>query len=200
MGSASIFNGNYVRTLKQNLSLNGATEIQSGTVDPTSVATTAPIGAMYMNTSNGLIYRKLDAGSSTNWEILGAAGSSGINYITNSGAQANTTGWATYADAAGAVPVDGTGGSPNVTWTRSTTTPLRGIAEFNFVKDAANRQGQGVSSAFTIDLADRAKIMQISFDYDVVSGTYSGGTSSTNSDLIVYIYDCLLYTSPSPRD
>lgn len=117
-----------------------------------------------------------------------------INYVKNSNAEINTTGWATYADAAQATPVDGTGGSPNVTWTRSTTTPLRGQADFNFAKDAANRQGQGVSYDFTIDSADQGKVMNISFDYEVVSGTFASG------DMTVWVYDvtnALLLNQPS---
>ncbi|MEZ0208746.1 MAG: hypothetical protein ACAH17_01035, partial [Candidatus Paceibacterota bacterium] len=112
-----------------------------------------------------------------------------VNYIKNGHAEVNTTGWATYADAAASRPVDGTGGSPTVTWTRSTSSPLRGQASFLLTKDAANRQGEGASYAFTIDSADQAKVLNISFDWAVASGTYSGGSSSTDSDLIVYIYD-----------
>lgn len=104
-----------------------------------------------------------------------------INYISNGRAYDSTIGWATYADAAGAQPVDGTGGSPNVTWSRDTTTPLRQSADFNFVKDAANRQGQGVSYDFTIDNADLAKVITVTFDYEVLSGTYATG------DLTVYL-------------
>lgn len=110
--------------------------------------------------------------------------SGGINYIAaNPDAEADTSGWATYADAAGAAPVDGTGGSPNVTWTRTTSSPLRGSASFLFTKDAANRQGQGVSFAFTADSADQAKVLAVNFDYTVASGTYA------DSDLTVYLYD-----------
>jgi hypothetical protein len=113
---------------------------------------------------------------------LGAGGAGGINYITNPDAEVDTTGWATYADAAGVAPVDGTGGSPNVTWTRSTSSPLRGAASFLFTKDAANRQGQGVSDAFTIDSADVSKTLQISFDFEALSGYVA-------NDMRVYIYD-----------
>jgi hypothetical protein len=73
------------------------------------------------------------------------------------------------------VPKLGTGGSPNLTFTRSTTSPLRQGADFNLVKDAANRMGQGVSYDFTIDNADLAKVLTITFDYEVVSGTYASG-------------------------
>ena len=181
--SSSIFKGNKIKLLKQNLTLNDAVDIQSGTVDPTSSAVDAPLGSLYLNTSNGLAYRKLDAGSSTNWSIVGSSSASGINYVTNSNAEANTSGWATYADAAAAVPVDMTGGSPTVTFTRVTSTPLRGIASFLFTKDAANRQGEGVSYAFTLENADKAKIIQISFDYEIASGTFATG------DLAAYVYD-----------
>lgn len=116
-------------------------------------------------------------------------GASGINYITNGRALTDTTGWAVYADAAASRPVDGTGGSANVTFTRSTSSPLRGAADFLFTKDAVNRQGQGASYAFTIDSADQAKVMNISFDWAVSSGTYQGGSASTDSDVIAYIYD-----------
>lgn len=111
------------------------------------------------------------------------SGAGGINYIANPDAETGVVGYATYADAAGTSPVDGTGGSPNISWTRSTTTPLRGVADFNLVKDAANRQGQGVNYNFAIASADKGKILSISFDNEVVSGTYLDG------DLSVWIYD-----------
>jgi len=106
-----------------------------------------------------------------------------INYITNPSAESSTTGWATYADAAAATPADGTGGSPNVTWTRNTSSPIRGNADFAFAKDAANRQGQGVAFAFTLATTDRSKKCQITFDYDTSAANYAAG------DLRVYIYD-----------
>jgi hypothetical protein len=118
---------------------------------------------------------------------LGASGSgsgSGFtNYIGNPDAEGGTTGWATYADAAAATPVDGTGGSPNVTWTQTPISPLRGTNSFLFTKDATNRQGQGVAYDFEIDNADLAKVLNINFDYYVNSGTYADG------DLTVYLYD-----------
>lgn len=129
----------------------------------------------------------------TAWRLTSGSGSgsssSGVNYITNGLANNGTVGWATYADAAGTRPVDGTGGSPNVTWTTTTSSPLRGTNSFLFTKDAANRQGQGAAYAFTIDNADLGKVLKISGDMVVSSGTFAAGTSSTDSDLIFYIYD-----------
>lgn len=123
------------------------------------------------------------SGDGSSESAFGSGSGAGINYIDNPGAESATTGWSTYADAAGSTPVNGTAGSPTVTWSRSTTTPLRDNGDFNLVKDAANRQGEGVSYDFTIDSADKGKVLNISFDYEVVSGTYA------DSDLTVYIYD-----------
>ena len=115
--------------------------------------------------------------------VVGSGAGGAQNFITNGDAESATTGWATYADAAGTSPVDGTAGSPTVTWTRTTSSPLTGLASFLFTKDAANRQGEGASYDFSIDRADQAKVCRIDFDYEVDSGTYADG------DLTVWIYD-----------
>lgn len=110
--------------------------------------------------------------------------SGGINYLSsNPDAEADTSGWATYADAAGASPVDGTGGSPTTTWTRTTSSPLRGSASFLLTKDANNRQGEGASFAFTIDASDKGKVLQGSFEYAINSGTFA------DNDVSVWVYD-----------
>lgn len=119
----------------------------------------------------------------TTLTAIGSGSGGGINYISNGTAESATTGWATYADAAGALPVDGTGGSPSITFTRSTSSPLRGTASFLFTKGATNRQGDGASYAFTIDSADQGKQLAVDMDIVVASGTYADG------DLAVYLYD-----------
>jgi hypothetical protein len=107
------------------------------------------------------------------------------SYVTNGNAENDTSGWATYADAAQATPVDGTGGVPNVTLTRSTSSPLRGTASFLLTKDAVNRQGQGCSYDFTIDTADQARVLQLGFDYNASAAMVVG----SSADLSVWIYD-----------
>ena len=114
---------------------------------------------------------------------VSGGGAGGINYITNTRATTDTTGYATYADAAATTPADGTGGSANITFTRNTTNPLRDGGDFKIAKDAANRQGEGVGNAFTIDNADKAKRMLISFDYDASDSDYADG------DIKLFIYD-----------
>lgn len=111
------------------------------------------------------------------------------NFIPNGLATLNTSGWTTYADAAGTRPVDGTGGSANITWTTTTTDPLTGAKSFLITKDASNRQGEGLSTDFTIDLAQKSKMLKVEFDYIVNSGTFTAGSSTTDSDMIVYLYD-----------
>lgn len=127
-----------------------------------------------------------------NGTILTAVGSGSggsKNYIAGGDAESGTTGFATYADAAGTSPVDGTGGSPSVTWATSATTPLESLNSFLLTKGATNRQGDGASYAFTIDRQDQAKVLQISFNYLVDSGTFVAGSPGVASDVTVWIYD-----------
>ena len=123
--------------------------------------------------------------SSGNETAIGSGSSSGVNYITNGLFETAVTGWSTYADAAGTSPVDGTGGSPTTTFTRSTSSPLRSAASGLLTKDAANRQGEGVAYAFTIASADQAKVLNVSFEY-AVSSSFASGDSS---DVRIWIYD-----------
>jgi hypothetical protein len=110
-------------------------------------------------------------------------GAGGINYVTNPDAEVDASDWSAYADAAQSTPTDGTGGSPTATLTRTTSSPLRGNGSFLLTKDAANRQGEGASTDLTIDSADQAKVLRISFDYDDTGANYEDG------DIRVYIYD-----------
>ena len=122
-----------------------------------------------------------------------ASGGSGVNYIDNDDFESVITGWSTYADAAAATPVDGTGGSPTSTFTRNTATPLRGNADGKFSKDAANRQGEGFSvvgavpSGYTF-----GQKSQIRFLWDGSHANYVAG------DMVVYIYDVTNSTLITP--
>ena len=158
------------------------------TLDGQASAPTAPSSGFYK------MYVKDDTSKLTIMDSAGnetsvGAGGGGINLITNGDAEGGITGWATYADAASSRPVDGDSGVANITWTADSSTPLYGTKSFLFTKDAANRQGQGASYAFTVQPAHQAKVLNISFDYIVSSGTFVAGTSSTDSDIIAYIYD-----------
>jgi hypothetical protein len=113
-----------------------------------------------------------------------------LNYIDNGHGEINVLGWAQKKSTTpGSRPEASPGGSvdSDFTLTRNTSSPLRGEADLLITKTANNRQGNEWSYAFTIEEADKAKVMQITFDYQIGSGTYAGGTSSTDSDLICYI-------------
>jgi hypothetical protein len=129
------------------------------------------------------------------WYVVGNEAAGLINHILNPGFEVDASGWATYADAAAATPVDGTGGSPSSTLTRSTSSPLRNVASGLWSKSAADRQGEGFSYDFLCDNADQGKMQQISFDYTVTSNFVDG-------DMRVYVYDVTnsLLIEPSQRD
>lgn len=150
----------------------------------------------YVEDASGKM-KLLDSGG--NVSTIGS--SSGLkNYITYPDAESGTTGWAAYADAAGVRPVDGTGGSPSSTWTTSTSTPLAGSNDYRWTKSANNRQGEGVSYAFSIDKQDQGKPLQIEFNWKLVSGTWAGSVApATDSDMIVYIYDVTNTTMIEPQ-
>lgn len=104
------------------------------------------------------------------------------NVVKNGHAEIDVTGWSAYADAAGATPVDCTGGSPNETVTRTTTTPLYGSGSILLTKDAANRQGEGISYAFTLPTGYTSQSVAITM-------TASPSAGYVANDLRVYIYD-----------
>lgn len=116
---------------------------------------------------------------------IGSGSGSGINYIDNPDADSGTTGYATYADAAGSEPIDGTGGVAGITFTVNTTTPLRGPNDFQLSKGASNLQGNGVSYDFTIDNQDKNQKLKIEFDYAGTANFVAG----SSSDVRVFIYD-----------
>ena len=111
-----------------------------------------------------------------NWAEFGGSGSSGINYLSgdNSNTENGIGDWVEYNDAAGVNPVNGVDQATTqlVTFTQNLTTPLRGTADFKYIATAANNQGHGASCPFTIDLADKAKKLTISFDYDTSAANY----------------------------
>lgn len=93
-----------------------------------------------------------------------------------------------YNDSA-AVPVDGTGGTQCTGFTvaQTTTNPISGTGSLLITKPSVNCQGTGV--AYTISNLPGATMVTLDFDYLIASGTYVPGSSSTDSDLEVYVYD-----------
>lgn len=120
-----------------------------------------------------------------------SGGGGAENLVTNGNAEsASVSIFTAYADAAGTRPVDGTGGSPNVTTSLSTTNPINGLKDFRLIKDAANRQGQGWAvTPISIPLAYRAKSLKVSIKTLVTSGTFVPGSNGVDGDVIWYFYD-----------
>lgn len=139
----------------------------------------SPVAGMFRHNSDTGDFEGYDG---TAWGAIGGDGQGGINYIDVNDFEANAADWAAYADAAATTPADGTGGSPTLTFARNTSSPLRGNGDGIITKDAADRQGEGVGYAFSIDSADQARKLTISFDYST-SANYA------DDDIGVFIYD-----------
>lgn len=167
-----------------------ASPITTGAIQGAQIATPANPSA-----GNNKLYFKSDGklytlDSSGNEAAVGS-GTGGVkNLITNGNADDTASSiFVPYADTASTRPVDGTGGSPTVTTSITTTTPLDGVKSFLLTKPASNVQGQGWAVPFTVDPAYRAKSLKISVDYIINSGTFVAGGAGVESDVIWYIYD-----------
>lgn len=119
------------------------------------------------------------------------SGSGVVNLIANGSAEdAVSSIFIPYKDT-GTRPIDGTGGSPSVGTSVTTTNPLNGLKSYLLTKpSAASYQGEGWAlPATALDHAFRAKALKISFDYIVNAGTFVAGTSTTDGDIIWTCYD-----------
>lgn len=137
------------------------------------------------------------------------------NYITNGTAFLDTSGWITFSGAAANIPGSADSGTATgLTFSRSTSSPLSGVASFSMVQaNSTSLQGKGASYAFDIDTCDQASVLAIQFNFNASStfvasnGTTApnnDGLSSTNagnSDVEIFIYDrtngALLPVSPA---
>lgn len=116
--------------------------------------------------------------------------SSTPNYWKSGDAELTLSGVAAYNDGAVDKPVDCTGGTPTITAARSSTAPMYDKQSWLITKPASNVQGQGVAFEFDVDNGIAAvEMMDLMFEYIVDSGTFAAGSDTTNSDLMVYIYD-----------
>ena len=148
-------------------------------VDPTTLVS-PEAGDLVVDSTDNNKLKSYDPISATFKQVKGTGG--GINYLENGDAESGLSGWSTYADAAGANAVDGTGGTANITLTLNDVTPLRGTNDFLITKDAANRQGEGISIPFTIDSADTAKKLYISLDF-------LSSANLADGDIRIQVYD-----------
>lgn len=136
---------------------------------------------LFSDTSDSGNLKKLDAA-----DLLGGgSGQGGINYVTNPDAEVDATGWTSYDDAA-AIPVDGAGGSPVSTLTRTTSASLlvRGDGSFSWLGLGGTGAGEGKATDITIDKRDlNGQTLYVSFDYRDTDGDLTTGYFK------VYVYD-----------
>lgn len=144
-------------------------------------------GTIAYGTDTGKAY--LNNGSA--WVPIGSGSGGGVNYITDGDAENVTTSiFIPYQDSSGTRPIDGTGGTTTgITTDVTTSSPLQGSKSFRLIKDAANRQGGGWAIPFSIDSGYRSDMNRISVQYRVSSGNFIAGSSSSESDVIWYLYD-----------
>lgn len=134
-------------------------------------------------------------GAATVQDALDALGApTAKNYIRYSDAEiGTTTGWSLgnvtlTSNFPSGVPTFGSGASANLSFTNTTVTPLAGTRSFLLSSSAATTAGNFLASdAFTIDSADLAKVLTISFVYQLTSGTANfSGTSSNSFGIAIY--------------
>ena len=103
-------------------------------------------------------------------------GGDGINYVVNSKIDQNALNYTAYKNPAQEVPTTGTGGSPTLGKTRTTTNPLVGNGSLLITKPASNVQGEGINvELLDFETADKGKIHIISFEYDASDANYNDG-------------------------
>lgn len=125
------------------------------------------------------------------------------NLLINGDAEAGTTGWTGDSVSAATRPSGSLlASSAGLTFSTTTSSPLSGNASFTLAKDGLNRQGQLYYKNFDVPLGYRAKRLQVSMSYMVTAGTFTAGSSSTDSDMIVYLreYNGSTYTWSEPSN
>ena len=71
--SPVLWQGLFAKILRSQLNLNDNVYILTGPDNPTLVATDAPTGSIYLNTTVSGLYLKHDNGLTTNWSAIGPA-------------------------------------------------------------------------------------------------------------------------------
>jgi hypothetical protein len=192
-----IFAGDKVKALKNRMSLLDNMDILYVTSDPLSVAVNAPAGSII--SYNGFLYRKKDAGSSTNVELLGASSGSDKNYfgLANIVADFNgtLTGWNKLTTSMTGINPTGAptvGSAASVTtFGVSATNPLSGTHSMNIASSGAWSAGQGyITDAFTLEEEDKGQLLTFEISYRLNSSTANLNLSGTTSNTFaVWFYN-----------
>ena len=142
-------------------------------------------GKLYKQTSAG-VESEVGSGGAGAFNIATldtAANSWAVSKQTNADLETSIGDWTAYADAAATTPVDLTGGSPNTTCARTTSSPLNGTGSgLITLSSGASRQGEGCALALNIPTAYRGKLIRVTMPYET-TGTIAAG------DFVPYAYD-----------
>jgi hypothetical protein len=142
-------------------------------------------------TANGQVLSS-DTSGILSW--TGLPSSNSVNLIQNGNADNATASiFVPYDDGQVAYPIDGTGGSPVVTTSISSASPLSGTKSYILSKPFVTTVGQGWAiDNIPLDLAYRAKSLKVSFDYLISAGIFTAGNngaSPSNGSVICTFYD-----------
>jgi hypothetical protein len=166
---AAIFNSTKVKILKDRLSsFSDKDLIISGTANPTTSATDATPGTLYLNSSTGQVFRKQDSGSTTNWTDI--SDSIGDDYIISKENFENNIGNASTA-------------STGCTVALNSTTELAGSQSLRCSTDTTDRTGAiFVLDAWTIKKGLFATVV----NFETLVST---GANYLDEDWSIVLYD-----------
>ena len=171
----------------------------------------ASVTASGVVASSGGINPNISITAGTNKKVLqsnsSAAGWAEIflldQFISNYNFDNGTvSGWATYADAAGTTPVDGTLGSPtHISISAVASTFFNGSTALQVSNSGStSAQGEGFSFDFSLPGSLKTKVLKLEASYLVSSGTFSAGSNITDSDLKIFVYDVTNATLIHPNN
>ena len=89
--AASIFNGNFIKLLKNQLKLGDTAEVRTGTGDPNGVVT-SPMPSLFLREDTGAVYKKTINGGNTGWvDVTAAASGANVNLSNLSSVAINSS-------------------------------------------------------------------------------------------------------------
>lgn len=109
MSSPVLWGPAYANNLQSGVGFSGGTgpSLQTGTVDPSAVATAGVAGSLYLNSSNSFQYKKNDNGTTTNWTKLTGVTSNIIASASSGSVTFNTGGPTADANLVDAIVTSG---------------------------------------------------------------------------------------------
>lgn len=144
------------------------------------------------------------------WIVISSPGSASVGAVetlilgNNANFEASTGDWALYANTinvGAATPDTGTGGTATgLTLSRNSSTPINGLGSLRLSKDAANRQGEGMSLTLTVPDKFKNKPSKLRL-YTRGSANFGFGSDdiAAPGDLGIYVYDVTNTTVIQPE-